>query len=266
MMSSLMSCHVDSQRKSVLTKFTKNKRTESDHNSIITKFNLEWKNEVKCNKIEVFNFKDDIGMKKFKEKTSNNTTLSLIFENEKDIEGQAKKFLKRFTGILHQCFKKIKITPTTKRENELGNLLDKQKVLKSKKDEQSKIELEQIEEQLAEKLSEEFFGIVKDEVAMINSEEGGFNSGHLWKLKKKLSGKISNVTSAVMDKNGNLTTTREEIEKATIEHYSKILGNRQIKEGLEKHQSEREKLCTQRIEIAKKNKTPDWTPENVHLW
>ena len=202
-------------------------------------------------------------MNKFKEATSNNTTLSSIFDNTKDIETQSKKFLKRLKGILHQCFKKIKITPTTKNEKDLEDLFNKQKVLKFKTDKQSKIELETIEEALTEKLSEDLFGVVKKEVAKINSDEGGFNSGHLWQLKKKLSGKISNTTNALIDKNGKLVTNREDIKKVTAEHYSKVLENRQIKEGLENHKKEREELCMKRIEMAKMNKTPDWTTKSV---
>ena len=66
MLSQLVSCHVDSDREHVLTKLTKKKRMESDHSSIITRFNIEWKNEIIEDKIEIFNFKDAIGMKKFK--------------------------------------------------------------------------------------------------------------------------------------------------------------------------------------------------------
>lgn len=106
-----------------------------------------------------------MGLNKFNEATSNNITLSSIFDDTKYVEIQSKKFLKRFKGILHQCFKKIKITPTTHKE-----LFNKQKVLKFKTDNQSKIELEKIGETLVDKLSEDLFGIVKEEVAKVKSE------------------------------------------------------------------------------------------------
>ena len=74
-------CNVDDRREKVLTKLIKTKhgvkRVESDHNSIITKFDLSVaKKETK--KIEIFNFKDEKGLKKFKEMTSKNT-LAAIF-------------------------------------------------------------------------------------------------------------------------------------------------------------------------------------------
>ena len=63
-----------------------------------------------------------------------------------------------------------------------------------------------IEEILVNKLSDDLFCIVKDEVSKVNSEKGGFNSGHLWQLKNKLSGKVNNPTAAVLNINGKLIT------------------------------------------------------------
>ena len=66
-------CNVDDRREKVFTKLIKTKqgvkRVESDPNSIITKFDLRvTKKETK--KIEIFNFKDEKGLRKFKEMTS----------------------------------------------------------------------------------------------------------------------------------------------------------------------------------------------------
>ena len=263
MLSLLMTCNVDSDRKHVLTKTTKRKRIESDHNSIVTNFRIEWNSEIKEEKIEIFNFKDDIGMAKFKEMTTNNTTLSSIFDSNKDINVQAKKFIKRLNGILHQCFKKIRITKENKKQNEIDSLINLQKILKFKTDETSKKELEDVEAKLIEKMSEDLYNIVKEEVKKINSENGGFNSGHLWKLKKKLIGKPNNPPTAIVDENGKLATTKQEIEKVSLKHFTKVLENRTIKEGLDNHQKEREKLCELRIEQARKNITPDWEIKDV---
>ena len=97
----------------------------------------------------------------------------------------------------------------------------------------------------------------------MNSEQGGFNSGHLWQLKKKLSGKIHSTTAAFLDREGKLVTTKAEIEETALEHYIKVLENRKMTEGLENLQKEREELCRKRIEEAKTNKTPEWTTKDV---
>ena len=113
-------------------------------------FGLVGKLKSKSGTIEIFNFKDDIGMKKFKDLTSNNTTLSSIFETNKTVDIQAKKFLKRFKGILHDCFKKIRITPINKKEKEIHELYKQHAALKLKTDENSKTKIENIEETLVD--------------------------------------------------------------------------------------------------------------------
>ena len=57
---------------------------------------------------------------------------------------QSKKFLKRFNGILHQCFKKIKITQNKKNEKEINKVNKQQKILKFKTDVKSKKDLEEV--------------------------------------------------------------------------------------------------------------------------
>ena len=47
----------------------------------------------------------------------------------------------------------------------------------------------------------------------------------------------------MFDNKENLATTKEEIEKVISEHYTKVLENRKIKEGLEYNQKQREYLC-----------------------
>ena len=110
----MIECHVDEERNRVLTKISKTKqgtrRVESDHNSIITRSDLSVTEKQKVRNIEIFNFKDENGLKKFKEMTSKTSALSSIFESKRSVEKQAKYFLNRPNGILHQCLKKIKIT------------------------------------------------------------------------------------------------------------------------------------------------------------
>ena len=265
MLKHLVSIHVDEARERVLTSITNTKdgsvKHESDHNSIETEFNIKWEEQPNTENIEVFNFKDIAGLKKFKEMTENTTKLSSIFDNEESIEIQTKRFIKTLNRILHQCFKKIKIKQIS--DSKIDKLFRQQKELKKKTDKESKVELKRVEDELADKMAEDLYNIVKDEVKDIESDEGGFNSGHLWRLKNKLRKKINNVPTALMDKDGQLVTSSSELKKVMMDHFKKVLENRPIKPELEEHQKEREKLCEQRIKTASKNITPDWSHEDV---
>ena len=57
--------------------------------------------------------------------------------------------------------------------------------MKSKQYNENKKRLTEVEEKLADKMSEDMYIIVKEEVDKVDSEAGGFNSGHLWKLNKQ---------------------------------------------------------------------------------
>ena len=112
-------------------------------------------------------------------------------------------------------------------------------------------------------MAEDMYKIVKVEVELVKCEDGGFNSGHLLRLKNKLRPKTNNTPTAIQNQNGMLVTTSQEIKSATMIHLKKVLEDRPIKNGLEEYQDERELLCKQRIKIASKSKTPDWTEYDV---
>ena len=80
----LVSVDIDEAREHVLTSIKKTKnglvRKESDHKSIVTKFNITWKDQVKP-RIEVFNYNDKEAQTRFKQMTTDNTKLSDIFKS-----------------------------------------------------------------------------------------------------------------------------------------------------------------------------------------
>ena len=65
------------------------------------------------------------------------------------------------------------------------------------------------------------YKIVKEEVDLVNCEDGGFNSGHLWRLKNYFRPKTNNTPTAINNQNGALVTSSEGIKSATMEHFKK---------------------------------------------
>ena len=99
---------------------------------------------------------------------------------------------------------------------------------------------------------------IKEEIEGIKCEEGGFNSGKLWKLKKKLFPQSRDPPTAMLDQDGNLVTDSSQIQNIALETYRNRLKNRNMKEEFINIQKEKEELCAKRIESAKKNKTDPW--------
>ena len=261
----LVSINIDEEKDHVLTSITNTKKGvvthESDHNSIITQFDLKWEHKELEERIEIFNFKDEVGQKKFRQLTEDTHTLSSIFDTNDDVEKQTKKFLKKLNGILHQCFKKIRIK--TSDVTEIDKLFNERTRLRHKSDKESKDKISEIEKKLADQMAEDLFKIVKEEVKNIESDEGGFNSGHLWKLKRKLRPQHIDNPTAMLNKDGKLVTSKEELKETALLHFEKVQENRPVKAELEEYKEEREKLCEDRINSAKRNITPDWEEKDV---
>ena len=154
--------------------------------------------------------------------------------------------------------------PISDRPNkEIEELFNQRRLLRHKNDETSIKELEDVERKLAEKCAKDNYHKIMEEVNNIDCEEGGVHSGHLWKLKKKLSPKCRDPPTAMMDSHGNLVTSEKAIEALSVETYKKRLENRQMKDDLKNMQRDKEELCKLRLKLASKKRTPDWTMEQL---
>ena len=257
----LIDIRIDEERNNGLVKIVKTKKgvkkTQSDHNPIICNFNVKWCRKMKNERIEMFNLKNKEGQAKFKQMTSNTNILSNILKSDKDLNTCTKIFVKGINKCIRKCFQKIRITDRPNKEIE--DLFNQRRSLRVEKDEESKLKLEEVEKKLADLCAQNNFEKINDEIKNIDCEEGGLNSSHLWKLKKKLSPRCRDPPTAMLDREGNLITSAKSIEALAVDTYKKRLENREIKDDLKQLKEDKEELCRLRIKIASKNKTPDWT-------
>ena len=102
---------IDEEKNHTITGYMKSKNgpkvIESDHMTIITKFNLKWRKNLQKDRVEMFNLKDLSCQKKFFELTSSSDYLSSVFDTEDDVDKSVERFLKRLNDVLHKCFRKI---------------------------------------------------------------------------------------------------------------------------------------------------------------
>ena len=264
LMKHVQSIHIDGKRLNVLTRLTKRgnhkKIVESDHNMIETKLNISWQSYTD-KPLEVFNFSNKESQNKFFKATHDTKAFTDIFETNKSLAVQTKKFIKRLNGFIHEAFKKVKIV--VKGDSMLERLYEKRRQLRNKSDDASKEELEIVEEELATKYSESMYNKIKNELKAVKGDEGGYNPGHLWKLKKKLSPKQSEPPSSMKDSEGNLLTNLKDIKAEAVKHYKRVFEDKPIDTKYKDHQVQREELCQQRLEAAAQNKTPPWTNLDV---
>ena len=135
-------------------------------------------------------------------------------------------------------------------------MYNKRRYLRNRSDPKSKEELEEVEDILAERYGKTMYNKIKKEAKSMSAEEGGFNPGKLWNLKKKLSPRHIDPPTAMTDSNGKLLTNNEDIKAEAMKHYRKVFENKPIDDELKDHQTNRERLCQERLSSAYHNKTP----------
>ena len=257
---------IDEEKKHVLTKVSKTKKgvnvKESDHNVIVTEFNIETKREKK-EKLEIYNLKNKECQRKFKNYTSDSKMLSTVFDDEnEDIDVLTKRFMKKLDGAIAMSFRKIRIG--NKRANKEEMLYNKRRELKNKVDTKSKDDLEEVNEEIA-RLSQEKFNKMKEEINGNKRDSTALNPMKMWKLKKTLFPRAREPPAAVLDSKGNLLTNNELIEERAIEVYKERLEGNKINNSLEDLEKIENKLCEIRLKNCKNNKTEPWSMENLRL-
>ena len=83
-------------------------------------------------------------------------------------------------------------------------VFSKRRILRNKTDENSKLELEEVDQELSEKYSNVMSRKILNEVkGMEDTTDGGFNTGKLWRLKKKLLPKPAEPPTVMQSSGGN---------------------------------------------------------------
>ena len=141
--------------------------------------------------------------------------------------------MKRINGFIHSSFKKDRLTAKPNPILEL--LYSERSVLRIKRKPQVSKNFNILENELCEKYSESMFKKIMTEVnGADNCEDGGFNAGNLWKLRKKLSPRNQDPPTAMYNDSGKLLTRNEEIVRETELHYRKLFEEKPIKPEHEK--------------------------------
>ena len=89
-----------------------------------------------------------------------------------------------------------------------------------------------------DEIASETISMIFEETKGLDAENGGFNAGHMWNLKKKILPKAVNAPTAMRDSRGKLFTSKKDISNSSMEYYQDVLRNRDIKKGLEEHKDE----------------------------
>ena len=135
--------------------------------------------------------------------------------------------------------------------------------LKGKDDPESVDKLKKVIEAIAKEAELKYMTVV-NELKKMKPDGGKINAQAFWKLKKKVCPKSKDPPAAMVDREGNLLTTKDAIESRAIEVYTERLTANEIKPHLKSYEEVENKLCDARLKLSKLNKTDPWTLDDLN--
>ena len=205
--------------------------------------------------------------------TMKSNKLKNCFRSDLELEDAVNKWYKEIDSILHQCFKKIRITsspPKRTIEYEIHQALQHIKSLREKYSASNamqkvvlNIEINSCEKKLAEVQGNRCRNIISEQMMKIR-QNGKFSMDDAWKLKKRMFPRCSEAPFAVQDDRGNLISDYPGILDAMKEEFVYRLRNRPINHELNELRELKEYLCQLRLKISKNAPYTEWTLEQLH--
>ena len=141
-------------------------------------------------------------------------------------------------------------------------MYEKKTQLSNKNDEESKKKLEEVELKMAERYSKDMYKKIHEGM---NSEDGGWNSGYLWKLRNKLHPRPVDPPTAMENVDGVLLTDSIEIEKEALNHFNRLFEDLPMHEDYWEVKTEKGKILKLRLKQCAKNKTEPWAMDDMEL-
>ena len=105
---------------------------------------------------------------------------------------------------------------------------------------------------------------VQGTLGHVTAEDGGINTHGLWKAKHNIiPNDKENNPIALKDNKGNMITCPEGIKQMCIKEMVERLRHRKMHPDLLEMQHVKEKLCKERLDMAKHMKSKHWTLDEL---
>ena len=252
---------IDERRVDVLTKYASKKGVgkivESDHNMLMLKCNLKFTKEMKNQRVEVFDFKNQECQQRFLAETSKKQLVSCF--DSQNIEENTRLFNKTFTKIVHKCFKKVRVRSRKQSPvDEMFRELDGLKRIENK-DNETSARIASIESVIQQHCAEDNAHIIRDQLQNLSTLTGEFSSNLMWKVKRTVCRRATDPPMAKRDNNNNLVTSPLPLKNLYLNEYVHRLRHREIKPSLTLLKSLKEDLWERRFRLMSMVDSEDWS-------
>ena len=271
----LVNALIDKKRVYALTKYCTTKGNpsvkKSDHYSLIAHFKIKENISIPIRR-EIFKLRDDNGLCRFKEMTTNNAKLRNLFLEDMNVEDRCNKWYKLISKLMHQCFKKVKITDRPPRRTLDFDIYSAMNDLKLMKDNLDKahasmqpvlaLEIIRQEEIIATLQGNKCRKIIFEDMQKL-MRDGCFSFNDAWKLKKKIFPRSNDSPFGLLDKNNNLVADYKGILEIMKDEFVFRLRDRDIKDEYKELRDLKEYLCRLRLHITRRSDFGKWDMKDL---
>ena len=260
------SMSIDEAGSRSLTKY-RGGMVKSDHRMLELKLDMIFHKEIKHEREHVFNVRNKLCQKKFFHFTSEENMFTKCFKNSSEvIEVQFERWQRLFTKALFSCFRKVRITDDeNSKPSNIDILMNERKIIMKHKhiseDEHDRIET--IETRISEECSEKEIENLKEALGELELG-GGTNNTNVWKqMRKAFPKKAKPLPTGVKNEQGKVITNPAEKMKVTQNHFVHRMRKRSAVDEVKAIRESNEKVFLGRLELARRNKSPDFTEDEL---
>jgi hypothetical protein len=263
---------IDEKKQYVLTNYKQvgktGKAVDSDH---FTEFmDLDIKiDPVKPERIEIFNYKEEVSKVKFKKLTSETKDFTQCFEDEKPLLEQIENWQTVLKSFCAQSFRKIRIRkknikPLTQ---PLGQLIDERNILVNQPDvPENKVKLDHIVNRIHEVEAEENRNKLVQNFKEFSDNPENVNVQQIWKALKRIWPKTaSSLPVAKKNYKGKIISGPKDLKNLLAMEYRNRLRTRATRPDLIALKVRRKKIFKMKIKLAQKKESPDWKMSDLDL-
>ena len=255
--------------------YGKDRPVYSDHFTLLALFNLQTNqpSNTSIPRREIYLLRNPQSLKTFNSLTDNNNgNLTNCINQERDLQKATTKWLRLIDNIIRQSFMKVRVTSKPPKnspnyqlcilQKELQILKDMRKTATDNTSPPIDIEINWLYTRLSELIDDTNKKRVEEECAKLE-EGGGFNVLNIWKMKKRLFPDSDDPPMAILDDNGTLITSENEIMEKMYNEFIYRLRSRDSHAGYEDIRTLKEQLCEMRLKRCKLYENEDWSKDDV---
>ena len=247
-----------------LFRYRGGKIVKADHHMLKLNLDITIHEKKKHERIEMFNVRNKLCLKDFKDFTTNTNRFTKCFQSEETFEIQFQRWQRQLQKALHANFRKIRHKENDhKKLQHIDVLMNKKKDILKKKnlDMKDKDDIELLDKNITDECEEKEWEKLNEILGNLDSKDTNIN---IWKqMKKAYPKKTKPLPTGVKNMENKIVTNPEEKKSVILEHFRHRMRKRPVHSDVKDIIDMNKCLFQERIKYAKNVKSSSFTLQEL---